>query len=111
VGVLQLCLLALVCGEILEKDPQVLRRVYPVWEPKAVEVKGLGDPLVLTKYLEPALGDLEAAREMARVTYPPIATIADSYSGYLTVEPKYNSNLFFWFFPAQVSYTFFPQVN
>lgn len=25
-----------------------------------------------------------------------------SYSGYLTVNKTYNSNLFFWFFPAQV---------
>lgn len=25
-----------------------------------------------------------------------------SYSGYITVNKTYNSNLFFWFFPAQV---------
>lgn len=27
-----------------------------------------------------------------------------SYSGYLTVNKQYNSNLFFWFFPAQTSH-------
>lgn len=27
----------------------------------------------------------------------------ESYAGYLTVNKTYNSNLFFWFFPAQVS--------
>ena len=26
-----------------------------------------------------------------------------SYSGFLTVDPKYDSNLFFWFYPAQVT--------
>ena len=26
-----------------------------------------------------------------------------SYSGYLTVNDQYNSNMFFWFFPAKVN--------
>ena len=31
-----------------------------------------------------------------------MAKIAESYSGYLTVnKPQCNSNLFFWFFPAK----------
>lgn len=25
----------------------------------------------------------------------------DSYAGYITVDPQYNSNIFFWYFPAQ----------
>lgn len=27
----------------------------------------------------------------------------ESYAGYFTVNKEYNSNLFFWFFPAEVN--------
>ena len=40
-----------------------------------------------------------AARKLSLVGDLPGANVK-SYAGYLTVNKKYNSNLFFWFFPA-----------
>ena len=39
------------------------------------------------------------ARKLSLVGDLPGANVK-SYAGYLTVNKKYNSNLFFWFFPA-----------
>jgi len=64
-----------------------------------------GEELFLTPYIE--LGKVAEGREKSRVVnlLPPEETGSDivSYSGFLTVDRKTNSNLFFWFFPAQVS--------
>ncbi|CAG7726536.1 unnamed protein product [Allacma fusca] len=62
-------------------------------------------PLLLSPYI--IEGKLLEARRDSRVNINKI--LADpyntehieSYSGYLTVNSTYNSNLFFWFFPAQ----------
>ncbi|XP_031635891.1 venom serine carboxypeptidase-like [Contarinia nasturtii] len=61
-----------------------------------------GDPgqaLYLTKYIEN--GDIDTARKLAFVIHPEITI--PNYAGYFTVDKKYNSNLFFWFFPAKVN--------
>uniref|UniRef100_A0A671L247 Probable serine carboxypeptidase CPVL n=1 Tax=Sinocyclocheilus anshuiensis TaxID=1608454 RepID=A0A671L247_9TELE len=57
-----------------------------------------GKPLMLTPYLEE--GKIEEAKKLSLVGPLPGANVK-SYSGYLTVNKTYNSNLFFWFFPAQ----------
>lgn len=57
-----------------------------------------GKPLLLTPYLEG--GRIEEARKLSLVDALPGANVK-SFSGYLTVNKTYNSNLFFWFFPAQ----------
>ncbi|XP_032903296.1 probable serine carboxypeptidase CPVL [Amblyraja radiata] len=57
-----------------------------------------GKPLFLTPYLES--GQIEKARELSLVG-PLDGPRVKSYSGYLTVNKTHNSNLFFWFFPAQ----------
>ncbi|XP_034144526.1 probable serine carboxypeptidase CPVL [Esox lucius] len=57
-----------------------------------------GSPLFLTPYLEK--GNIEEARKLSLVGPLPGANVK-SYAGYLTVNKKYNSNLYFWFFPAQ----------
>ncbi|KAJ8004781.1 hypothetical protein DPEC_G00139880 [Dallia pectoralis] len=57
-----------------------------------------GAPLFLTPYLDK--GNIEEARRLSLVGPLPGANVK-SYSGYLTVNKKYNSNLYFWFFPAQ----------
>ncbi|XP_041041021.1 probable serine carboxypeptidase CPVL isoform X2 [Carcharodon carcharias] len=57
-----------------------------------------GKPLFLTPYLES--GEIEKARELSLVG-PLEGPAVKSYSGFLTVNKSYNSNLFFWFFPAQ----------
>lgn len=58
-----------------------------------------GKPLFLTPYLES--GRIQEARELSLVGPLPGYNVK-SYSGYFTVNKTYNSNLFFWFFPAQV---------
>lgn len=69
---------------------------------KSHRVSGLdgvdpGSPLFLTPYLEK--GAIDEARKLSLVEDLPGANVK-SYAGYLTVNKKYNSNLFFWFFPA-----------
>lgn len=39
------------------------------------------------------------ARNLSMVSHPEISI--ESYAGYFTVNKEYNSNLFFWFFPAK----------
>ncbi|XP_028836518.1 putative serine carboxypeptidase CPVL [Denticeps clupeoides] len=58
-----------------------------------------GKALFLTPYVED--GRIEEARKLSLVEPLPGANVK-SYSGYLTVNKAYNSNMFFWFFPAQV---------
>lgn len=45
-------------------------------------------------------GNEDEARRMARVNESAFLDVI-SYSGFLTVNDDYDSNLFFWFFPAQ----------
>ncbi|XP_063778038.1 probable serine carboxypeptidase CPVL isoform X2 [Pseudophryne corroboree] len=58
-----------------------------------------GKPLFLTPYLES--GRIDEARELSLVGELPGSNVK-SYSGYLTVNKTCDSNLFFWFFPAQL---------
>lgn len=59
----------------------------------------VGDPLILTPLIES--GKIDLAREKAMVQHKEMKDVG-SYAGYFTVNKQYNSNLFFWFFPAQV---------
>lgn len=59
-----------------------------------------GAPLFLTPLIEN--GKIEEARAKAIVQHKEMGDVS-SYSGYFTVNKEYNSNLFFWFFPAMVS--------
>lgn len=58
-----------------------------------------GDPLYLTPLIEG--GEISKAMEaaLAEDFYPVL-----SYSGLITVNSTHNSNIFFWFFPAEVQY-------
>lgn len=60
--------------------------------------KGAGKKLILTPYLDDG-NDLKA-RQLSRVNKRLFLNVT-SYAGYLTVDKQYNSNLFFWFFPAE----------
>lgn len=60
----------------------------------------VGDPLILTPLIESRKIDL--ARQKATVQHKEMRDVG-SYSGYFTVNKEYNSNLFFWFFPAKVT--------
>ncbi|CAG7831463.1 unnamed protein product, partial [Allacma fusca] len=55
----------------------------------------VGKPLLLTPYIR--AGKIQEAQAASRVTN---LTDVVSYSGFLTVNEKYGSNMFFWFFPA-----------
>lgn len=53
---------------------------------------------MLTELIED--GNEDEARKLARVNESQFLDVI-SYSGFLTVNDDYDSNLFFWFFPAQ----------
>lgn len=57
----------------------------------------VGVPLFLTPFLDQ--GKIDLAKDLARVRN--ISDI-ESYSGFLTVNKKYDSNLFFWYIPSKV---------
>lgn len=58
-----------------------------------------GEPLFLTPLIES--GKIDEARKQAAVQHKEMNDVS-SYAGYFTVNKNYNSNMFFWFFPAQV---------
>ena len=64
-----------------------------------------GSALFLTPYIES--GDIETARELARVVEPldglDAGDVVESYAGFFTVTKATDSNMFFWFIPATVS--------
>ncbi|CAF0921150.1 unnamed protein product [Adineta steineri] len=74
------------------------RRLLPTGNLTILQVNDdPGEPLYLTPYIEQ--GKIEEARELSLVDLTPYKQ--QSFSGYLTVNKEYNSNMFFWFFPAQ----------
>ena len=56
------------------------------------------DRLILTPYI--VEGNISEAKELARVDLPKVTGDRPSYSGFLTVDERYDSNLFFWFMPT-----------
>lgn len=68
------------------------------------DYEDVGEPLFLTPLIES--GKIEEARNKALVQHKEMNDVS-SYAGYLTVNKDYNSNMFFWFFPAVVSDLFF----
>lgn len=62
-------------------------------------VEGPGYPLYLTPYIED--GRFEEGRKAAEVQSLIPNKNIKSYSGYLTVNKLYNSNLFFWYFESE----------
>lgn len=63
----------------------------------------VGEPLILTPLIEN--GKIDDARNQSFVSLQGAERL-ESYSGYFTVDKTYNSNMFFWFFPALVSFCF-----
>lgn len=62
-----------------------------------------GDPTGQPLYLTPLIkaGKIAKAREAAKVPLTVEGKQVESYAGFLTVNSTYNSNLYFWFFPAE----------
>jgi vitellogenic carboxypeptidase-like protein len=88
------------------------RRMYSAGQPTVLEInEDPGEPLFLTPYLEQ--GKLEARQLryyflISSLYFFHLFSSVEllpykqkSFSGYLTVNKEYNSNMFFWFFPAQ----------
>ncbi|KAF2900478.1 hypothetical protein ILUMI_05708 [Ignelater luminosus] len=67
----------------------------------------IGESLLLTLLIE--LGKIEEAQQAAEVKFEEFHDVK-SYSGFLTVNKNFHSNLFFWFFPAKVNYEKAPVV-
>nr|CAD7574031.1 unnamed protein product [Timema californicum] len=83
------------------------KKEHPNREAYAPTRTDVGEVLLLTPYLEE--GRVEEARNLSRVNLEPYSDIA-SYSGFFTVNKQFNSNLFFWFFPAEMNYEEAPVV-
>ena len=81
---------------------QPLRPPPPPRSFPKVSKDDVGEPLYLTPYIE--AGDLDTAREMARVDSTLLEgdhSEIESYSGLITVDAVNNGSMFFWFFPAE----------
>lgn len=72
--------------------------VYPKF--KQVPVTVTSAPLILTPLIES--GKIKEAQTAANVLFNGFKN-QTSYAGYLTVDKAFNSNMFFWYFPAQNS--------
>ncbi|XP_032527798.2 venom serine carboxypeptidase-like [Danaus plexippus] len=70
--------------------------VYPRIKFEAKLHGDAGEPLLLTPFIEN--GDIESARNMSRVLFTEKIGFR-SHAGFLTINAKYNSNLYFWYFP------------
>lgn len=57
----------------------------------------VGEPLLLTPYLRE--GRIEEAQRAALVDDPTFLGVT-SYAGYFTVNERFDSNVWFWFFPS-----------
>lgn len=74
--------------------------------------RDVGEPLYLTPLIN--AGAIGPAQSAARVTDPLPGVEGEnieSYSGFLTVDEAKDSHMYFWFFPAQVRYTFWMLVE
>lgn len=75
--------------------------VYPKIKQQPVGVNSYpGPPLLLTPFIEQ--GKIKDALTAANVVFNGFKQLT-SYAGYLTVNKAFNSNLFFWYFPAQTN--------
>jgi len=68
-----------------------------------------GEPLFLTPLINNASMDKADVQKLARVVGSQFHGV-ESYSGYLTVDEGFNSNMFFWYFPAEQEPEYAPVV-
>uniref|UniRef100_A0A1Y1NIH7 Carboxypeptidase n=1 Tax=Photinus pyralis TaxID=7054 RepID=A0A1Y1NIH7_PHOPY len=78
------------------------------WKVSSESVRNVyQEPLMLTPLIKSF--NVEEAKLQAEVVFDEFRDIK-SYSGYLTVNERYNSNTFFWFFPCECDYLNAPVV-
>ena len=85
------------------KNPPLLAMFPANEQHKDFDSLHVGDPLILTPLIES--GKLDVARNLANIDNE--FSSIESYTGFFTVNKKYNSNLYFWYIPAQVASIFF----
>uniref|UniRef100_A0A1L8EID7 Carboxypeptidase n=1 Tax=Haematobia irritans TaxID=7368 RepID=A0A1L8EID7_HAEIR len=68
-----------------------------------------GEPLFLTPLIRDTTIPREFIQKKAQVNGTQYHKV-ESYSGFLTVNPSFNSNMFFWYFPAEVDRAYAPVV-
>lgn len=98
--------LVAIFGVILSSDGQLYFGLdFPMWKPSNIstldqdDFKSLADSkLILTPFVES--GEYWKARRRSRVDKEHFLNVT-SFSGYLTVNETHDSNLWFWFFPAE----------
>ncbi|XP_064080848.1 probable serine carboxypeptidase CPVL isoform X2 [Macrobrachium nipponense] len=96
-----LIILAVLVAAVFAKGRGPFRTLFPDHgdlEVKRKYSQDVGDPLFLTPYIK--AGKIQEARNLSKVGLG--YRHGHSFSGLLTVNEKYNSNLFFWFFAAKV---------
>ncbi|KAG7154151.1 probable serine carboxypeptidase CPVL [Homarus americanus] len=95
------CVVVLVVATAVVQARGPFRKMFPDHGDLTVPSsswESVGKPLFLTPLLE--AGKIKEARSLSRVSLG--HRYGHSFSGFLTVNKKYDSNLFFWFFPARV---------
>ena len=70
--------------------------VYPRLKLDGRSAKDAGDPLIITPYLKK--GSVILAQNLSRVSITEKMGFR-SHAGFFTIDEKYNSNLYFWYFP------------
>ncbi|KPM02169.1 serine carboxypeptidase CPVL-like protein [Sarcoptes scabiei] len=95
-----LLLLSLLIASCLDYVDCMLRRnLYPSTGPANIHLNSIkSKPLFLTPYIE--RGDYWEGRVASEVTN--LHVDVESYSGFITVNKTYDSNMFFWFFQPYV---------
>lgn len=72
---------------------------YPELKLGKIDDDDAGTPLFLTPFIES--GNITEGRRLARVPFTESLRIK-SFAGYFTVNKTYDSNQFFWYFPAMI---------
>ncbi|CAG9865146.1 unnamed protein product [Phyllotreta striolata] len=92
-------LAAIACLYVANVD--CFTNVYPKLRGIKREYRDAGEPLFLTPLIE--ANKTEEAREASAVPSDVFLGVK-SHSGFFTVDKTFNSNMFFWFFPADHDY-------
>lgn len=103
VAIIPVCFLlipSVLCRNVFNPYPQL----------KVKNVTGyVGEPVILTTLIKE--GKIDAAKEASQVELEELQKLnVESYAGYFTVDETFNSNLFFWFFPAKEDYANAPVI-
>nr|BAN20175.1 retinoid-inducible serine carboxypeptidase [Riptortus pedestris] len=88
--------LVLVCHSVYS-SVTAFRRIYPPSGKVYIDEGNPGEPVFLTDYIE--RGAIKAGQNASQVHG--IHNGLKSHAGFLTVNKTCNSNLFFWYFPAE----------